>query len=102
MTAFEIALAFALVVLCLCLVMILIRFIKGPDLPDRVSAFDLFSATVIGIISIFAVWSGTTSYLDVAIVISLITFLGAMSFAYFLTKRIRNKPEKKINDGDNS
>lgn len=91
MNAFEISLTIAMAVLCICLVMILIRFIKGPDLPDRVSAFDLFSATIIGIISIVAVLSDNSSYLDVAIVLSLISFLGAMSFAYFLTKRIRGK-----------
>lgn len=102
MTAFEIALVFALAILCLCLIMILIRFIKGPDLPDRVSAFDLFSASVIGIIATTAVLSDNASYLDVAIVISLISFLGAMSFAYFLTKRVKSKPEKKYDNGDNS
>lgn len=102
MSIFEISLTFAIVILSICLILILIRFVKGPDLPDRVSAFDLFSACVIGIISITAVLSNHASYLDVAIVLSLISFLGAMSFAYFLTKRIKNNPEKKSNDGDNS
>lgn len=94
MSVFEISLSIATAMLCLCLALILIRFIKGPHLPDRVSAFDLFSASVIGIISIIAVLSDNSSYLDVAIVISLISFLGAMSFAYFLTKRLKEKENK--------
>lgn len=102
MSAFEITLTFATVALSLCLILILIRFVKGPDLPDRVSAFELFSTCVIGLIAITATISGNSSYLDVAIVLSLISFLGAMSFAYFLTKRIENKPEKKQNDSIDS
>ena len=98
MNLFEISLTFAIAVLGICLIMILIRFIKGPHLPDRVSAFDLFSASVIGIITITAVLSGSSAYFDVAIVLSLISFLGAMSFAYFLNKRIKTKPEKKHSD----
>ncbi len=37
----------AIVILSLCSVMAMIRFIKCPTLPDRVTAFDLFAAIVI-------------------------------------------------------
>jgi multicomponent Na+:H+ antiporter subunit F len=68
----------------------MVRFVIGPSLPDRVTAFDLFSANIIGITCIYAVLTANTSYFDVAIILALIAFLGAMSFAYYLIKRLDN------------
>jgi multisubunit Na+/H+ antiporter MnhF subunit len=86
----EFALYIAIVILSLCSVLAIIRFIKGPSLPDRVTAFDLFAAIVISIIAIYAVISGNTAFMDVAILLSLIAFLGSMSFAYFLFRSSKN------------
>lgn len=80
----ESALFIAIIILSLCSVLAIIRFIKGPSLPDRVTAFDLFAALVISIIAIYSVITGSTAFMDVALLLSLIAFLGAMSFAYFL------------------
>ncbi len=86
MNAFHISLIVAISVISICLIMVMIRFFKGPTLPDRVTAFDLFSANIIGITAIYAVLTDNTSVMDVAIILSLISFLGAMSFAYYLNK----------------
>ncbi len=86
----ETALFIAIVILSICSVFAMVRFIKGPSLPDRVTAFDLFAAIVISIIAIYSVISGNTAFLDVAILLSLITFLGSMSFAYFLFRNTKN------------
>lgn len=72
-------------------VLALVRLIKGPTLPDRVTAFDLFAAIVIGIIILYSVVTDDSVFLDVAIVLSLIAFLGAMSFAYYLFKQSKDK-----------
>jgi multisubunit Na+/H+ antiporter MnhF subunit len=69
----------------------LVRFVKGPTLPDRVTAFDLFAAVVIGIMAIYSVITGNMAFLDVALVLSLIAFLGAMSFAYYLFKQSKDQ-----------
>jgi multicomponent Na+:H+ antiporter subunit F len=86
----KIVLYFALTALSLCSIIALIRFVKGPSLPDRVTAFDLFAAIVISMIVIYSEVSENNVYLDVAILLSLITFLGSMSFAYFILKRPKN------------
>ncbi|MFO7923107.1 MAG: monovalent cation/H+ antiporter complex subunit F [Bacteroidales bacterium] len=86
----ESVLYMAIVILSFCSVLAIIRFIKGPTLPDRVTAFDLFAAIVISIIAIYSVISGNTAFMDVAILLSLITFLGSMSFAYFLFRSTKN------------
>ncbi|HPF93085.1 MAG TPA: monovalent cation/H+ antiporter complex subunit F [Tenuifilaceae bacterium] len=87
----ETTLYITIILLSFCSILAIIRFIKGPTLPDRVTAFDLFAAIVISLIAIYAVISGNTAFIDVAILLSLITFLGSMSFAYFLFRSKKNK-----------
>ncbi|MFP4092260.1 MAG: monovalent cation/H+ antiporter complex subunit F [Cyclobacteriaceae bacterium] len=67
--------------------LIAIRFIKGPSLPDRILALDLMSANLIGIIVTYATINDDTVLMDVAIILSLIAFLGTMSFAYYLLNK---------------
>jgi len=80
-------LTIVIVVLAASALVVLYRFIKGPTLPDRVTAFDLITTIVIAIIVVFSILWESTNFLDVALVLSLIAFLGAMSFAFYLTKR---------------
>lgn len=84
MSIFELTLSVGIVILVACLVLIIIRFIKGPSLADRVVALDVFSATLLAILAIYSMLSGVRTYLDVAIVLSLVTFTGTMAFAYYL------------------
>mgnify|MGYP005760918529 FL=1 len=75
--------------LSICLVMVAIRFAIGPTLPDRITAFDLFVANVIGIVAIYTELTGNVDFIDVAIILSLFGFLGSISFAYYLMKSTR-------------
>jgi multisubunit Na+/H+ antiporter MnhF subunit len=102
MTLFEFSLVTAIFVLSICLFFAIIRFVKGPTLPDRVTAFDLFATNVICIIAIYAILTGEDSLLDVAIVLSLIAFLGAMSFAYYLENKIKKSKRKKSREEEES
>lgn len=90
MNIFEISLIAAMIIISLCLLLTMVRFLIGPSLPDRVTAFDLFAANIIGLICIYGVLTANPSYLDVAIILALIAFLGSMSFAYYLIKRLDN------------
>ena len=77
----------AIIIIGISMLLVVIRFVKGPSLPDRVTAFDLFTTLVIASITIFSLIWENTSFLDVAVVLSLIAFLSAMSFAYYILKR---------------
>ncbi len=77
----------ALGFLSLSMLLALLRVILGPTLPDRVVALDLMASLAVGFITTYAVMSGQTIYLDVAIVLALIAFLGTVAFAYFIEKR---------------
>jgi multicomponent Na+:H+ antiporter subunit F len=87
MRIFEISLIMGLIILSIALLVTMVRFVIGPTLPDRVTAFDLLAATIIGMICIYAVLTGDNAFFDIAIVLSLIAFLGAMSFAYYLKNK---------------
>lgn len=88
MSIFHISLLIALSGLSVCLVLASIRFAIGPSLPDRITSFDLFVANLIGIIAIYTELTGNEDFIDVAIILSLFGFLGSISFAYFIMKRI--------------
>ncbi len=102
MTYFEISILAGISVVSIALLLALYRFFKGPTLPDRVTAFDLIAANFIAITCIFAVLVDNPAFMDVAIVLSLIAFLGAMSFAYYLGNRrkIRDNQAKEDQNKD--
>lgn len=86
MTLFQLTLILSLVVLSMCLVLTAVRFAIGPTLPDRITAFDLLVAIVIGMIAIFTEYTGKEDYIDVAIILSVFGFLGSVTFSYYIMK----------------
>lgn len=75
-----------LVTLGLALLMAFVRLVKGPTLPDRIVAMDLFGVLVVGIIVVLAGGSGVRATLDAAIVIALIGFLGTVAYATYVER----------------
>ena len=91
MNLFLTSLIVACGVLSLCAVLTLIRFMLGPTLPDRVTAFDLFASNIIGITAIYAIITKSEGIVDVAFIVSLFAFLGTISFGYYLLKKTDQK-----------
>ena len=63
-----------------------IRLVKGPTLPDRIVAMDLFGVLVVGVIVVLAGSSGVGATLDAAIVIALVGFLGTVAYATYVER----------------
>ncbi len=63
-----------------------VRLVLGPSLPMRVVALDLMSGLSVGFIAIYAVVTNQSVYVDVALVLALVTFLGTVAFAYYIEK----------------
>ncbi len=63
-----------------------IRLVRGPSLPARVVALDLMGSLAVGVIAVYSVATEQAIFLDVAIVLALIGFLGTVAFAYFVEK----------------
>ena len=64
-----------------------IRLIRGPSIADRVMALDLISVSLLGLLSIQSMLSKGSVYLDIAIVIALISFVGTVGFSLFMIRR---------------
>lgn len=64
-----------------------VRLIKGPTFPDRVVALDIMATVAIGVIAIYALDSGEVIFLDVALIVALVAFLGTVAFAYYVERR---------------
>ncbi len=69
------------------LVLAFIRLVRGPSLPDRVVALELTASLAVGMIAIYDVATEQPVFLDVAIVVALIGFLGAVAFARYIEKQ---------------
>lgn len=76
-----------LAVLVVAVFLAFIRLVLGPSLPDRVVALDLIAVLVVGLIAVYAIATGETILLRVAMVAALITFVGTIAFAYYLQLR---------------
>jgi multicomponent Na+:H+ antiporter subunit F len=84
-----ISLVFAL--LSLSLFLAFFRLVRGPSLPDRVVALDLIAALAVGILGVDSIVMDQPAYLDAAIVLGLIAFLGTVAFARYLERRARGE-----------
>lgn len=78
-------------ILTLSVVLIFYRFLKGPSISDRVISLDLLITTGIGIIAIYSIVVDQNTFLDIAMILALIAFLGTVAFSYYLEKRRKNE-----------
>jgi multicomponent Na+:H+ antiporter subunit F len=65
----------------------IIRIIRGPHLGDRIVALEVVGAAVTCTLGALAIISGSAAYIDVALVIALVTFLGAVAVAVYMQRR---------------
>lgn len=75
-------------ILILAALIVTVRLAKGPTLADRAIALDLLGTLGIGFIAVYALATGRLAYLDVAMVVALIAFLGTVAFATYLERRV--------------
>lgn len=79
--------AIALAMLSIALSLAFVRLARGPSLPDRVIALDLISVLAAAIAATYAIAAAQAVFLDVAIVLALISFLGTVAFARFVERQ---------------
>lgn len=89
MSFLDISLTGCLVLLSVSLLLSLIRLAIGPTLADRIVALEIIAYMIIGIATVFCILMSQKAYLEVALIISLISFLATVAFAYYLERRIQ-------------
>jgi multicomponent Na+:H+ antiporter subunit F len=67
----------------------LIRVISGPTLPDRVVAVDLIGVSAVCLMIAGAAAAKEAAFLDAAVVIALLGFLGTIAYARYIERRTR-------------
>ena len=68
-------------------ILVFVRLVRGPSIVDRVIALDLLITVGIAIITTYSILSDDSTFLDVAMILALIAFLGTVAFAYYLEKK---------------
>ncbi len=76
---------------CLILVLLsiaglLYRVFRGPSIPDRLVALDAIGVMLISAIALLSVIFDTGFYMEVILLIAIMSFIGTVSFSKFIEK----------------
>lgn len=74
-------------ILVVSILLIFVRFVKGPTISDRVVAVDLLVTSGIGIIAVYSILTNQPTFLDIALILALIGFLGTVAYSFYIQKR---------------
>lgn len=80
----------AVVMICAAIFVTLIRVVRGPTLPDRVVAVDLIGVSSVCLMIAAAAETKARAFLDAAVVIALLGFLGTIAYARYVERKIRD------------
>lgn len=69
----------------------LYRIIRGPTIPDRVVGVDIFGILVVGICAIISILTGKSFILDIGIAWVILSFIGTLTLAKYLTGKKLNE-----------
>lgn len=73
----------AIVMVAAALLLCVVRLVRGPTLPDRIVASDLMGICSVGLMVLTAAATGQRWFLDVAVVVALLGFLGTVAYARY-------------------
>ncbi len=75
-----------LIIMSLSILICFVRVIIGPTMADRVVALDTVGINLIGFIGLIIILQGTIAYVEVALVIGILAFIGTIALAKFLER----------------
>lgn len=78
--------AVALSMLAIAAILSFVRVLRGPTLPDRVVSIDLVGVLIVGLTVVAAAATGEQAFLDVAMVIALVSFVGTIAYARYIVR----------------
>ena len=75
-----------IIVIVVGMLMCIYRLIKGPHLADRAIAADTFAIHLIGLVILYTIRTGATDFIDGILVLSLLSFAGAVAVAQYIAR----------------
>ena len=82
----SLSISIALAMLAVAAGLTFIRLVKGPTLPDRVIAIDLIGVLLVCLLVLMAGVTAHQAFLDVAMVVALISFVGTVAYARYIER----------------
>ena len=82
----DIVFSVTLTMLAFAAVLTFIRLVRGPTLPDQVIAIDLIGVLTVCLLVVVAASTAQQAFLDVAMVLALISFVGTVAYARFVER----------------
>ena len=76
------------IVICAGIILCIVRMVKGPTAADRAIAMDTATTVSVGLLVLLGYMFDRYVYLDVALVYSIISFVGLIALARYLEKGI--------------
>lgn len=76
-----------------------LRLVLGPTAADRAVALDLITVLGTGLMAVLALLAGSELYLDVALALALVGFLGTVALARYLAAQARADAAAEGKDG---
>ena len=64
----------------------LYRLLRGPDTTDRILALDTLGINAIALIVLFGIRTASSAYLEVALLLALMGFIGTVALCKFLLR----------------
>ena len=62
------------------------RLVRGPGLANRVVALDVIAVLGAALTALFAIHFDLRVFLDVTIILALVSFVGTVAFAYYIQR----------------
>jgi len=74
------------ILISLALIGFIYRLVKGPSTPDRVIALDAIGVGLISLIGLFSILFDTEFFLEVILLLAILSFIGTIAFSKFTEK----------------
>jgi multicomponent Na+:H+ antiporter subunit F len=85
---FDFILIISLILLTLSILAAIYRIVKGSSTPDRVQALDFIGINLIAGIAIVSVLLRTHAFLDIILLLGILSFVGTIAFARFMERGV--------------
>ncbi|CAM3744949.1 MULTISPECIES: Na(+)/H(+) antiporter subunit F1 [Paenibacillus] len=76
----------SLIILSLAILACLYRLIKGPSMNDRIMSLDTIGILLLSIIAVLCMLFRTTVYVDIILLIGILTFIGTTALARYIER----------------
>lgn len=84
----------ALLFLAVSTIAALYRLVRGQSIPDRVLALDAIGINIIAIVAVLSVLKDTQVFLDIILLIGILSFIGTVALTKFIEKGKVIQPEQ--------